>query len=76
AFEAYERLPQIQAPTLIIYGDRDVLIPPQNSYILRERISNSRLAVIAGAGHVFFWERPQETAEAVVRFLTAVPAVA
>jgi pimeloyl-ACP methyl ester carboxylesterase len=76
AFESFERLPEIQAPTLIIGGDRDLLIPPQNSHILRERIPNSRLAVIPGAGHVFFWEQPKETAEKVVRFLSAVPASA
>jgi pimeloyl-ACP methyl ester carboxylesterase len=73
AFEAYERLPQIQAPTLIISGDSDVLIPPQNSRILRERIPNSQLAMILGAGHIFFLEKPKEAAEKVVKFLSAVP---
>jgi len=72
-FDTYDRLPQIRAPTLIVHGDQDVLIPVQNAYILHERIPGSRLHIIEGAGHVYFWERPREAAQAVIDFLRDVP---
>lgn len=76
AFDTYERLPRIGAPTLIIHGDKDQLIRPQNGDILRERIPGSALRILAGAAHMFFWEKPTESAEAIVEFLSSVPAPA
>ncbi len=75
-FDTYDRLPEIQAPTLIIHGDHDQLVPLQNAHILAERIPNSTLRVLPGAGHTFFWEFPEEVAGAIVEFLSAVPAPA
>lgn len=56
-FDAYERLPQIKAPTLVLTGVDDVLIPPANSRSIKERISNSQLIEFENAGHLFFVER-------------------
>jgi pimeloyl-ACP methyl ester carboxylesterase len=75
-FDAYERLPQIEAPTFIIHGDKDQLVPPQNGDILRERIPGSTVRILPGAAHMFFWEKPAESAEAIVEFLSSVPAPA
>lgn len=76
SFDTYERLPQVQAPTLILQGDRDILVPVQNAQVLRERIAGSRVRVISDVGHCFFWEKPAESAAAVVEFLATVPAAA
>ena len=38
AFDAFDRLPDIKAPTLVIHGDRDVLVPVANAHVLKERI--------------------------------------
>ncbi len=73
SFDTYDRLPQIRAPTLIVHGDQDILIPVQNAYILHERIPGSQLHIIEGAGHVYFWERPEEAARVVIQFLSQVP---
>jgi pimeloyl-ACP methyl ester carboxylesterase len=74
-FDTFDRLPQITAPTLIIHGDCDQLVPVGNADILRERIAGSQVRIIAGVGHMFFWEKPEESAEAVIEFLKpAVPA--
>src|SRR3712207_8578151 len=48
-------------PTLIITGDRDILVPPENSRILHERIAGSQLHVIPDAAHVFPSSHPQES---------------
>jgi len=68
---SYQRLPRIQCPTLVITGDQDVIIPPENSRILAERIPGAVLQVIPGAGHGLTLQCPAETAQAIARFLSA-----
>jgi 3-oxoadipate enol-lactonase len=72
SFDTYDRLPQIKSPTLILHGDRDILVPVENARILQERIPGSQVRVIEGTGHCFFWERPDEVFEEVVGFLSGV----
>jgi pimeloyl-ACP methyl ester carboxylesterase len=74
--DTYQRLPDLQTPTLIIHGNEDRMVPVQNAHILHERIPNSTLHTLPDTGHGFFWERPQEAAEVIVRFLSSVPAPA
>jgi len=73
AFDAFDRLPQIKAPTLVIHGDRDVLVPVANAYVLNERIPGAELRIVEGAGHLFAFEFPEESATAAVAFLTKAP---
>ena len=75
-FDSYDRLPEIQAPTLIVQGDTDRLNPVQNAHILHDRIPNSTLYIVPDVGHSVFWEKPQESTEAIVKFLSSVPAAA
>ena len=72
AFDTFDRLGQIKAPTLVIVGTGDPLVPAQNGDILRAGITGAKLHQIAGAGHLFFWEAPQESAAAVTAFLNTV----
>jgi pimeloyl-ACP methyl ester carboxylesterase len=53
-------LPKIQAPTLAIAGDRDPTVPPGASRKIASLVPGAELALISGAGHVPFWERPVE----------------
>jgi 3-oxoadipate enol-lactonase len=69
--DTWERLPGIDRPTLILTGDDDQVIPAASSDVLHERIPNSTLHVVAGAGHLFFLERPDETLRALERFVPA-----
>ncbi len=66
---SYGQLPEIEAPTLVLTGDSDVLIPPVNSRILAERIRGARLLEYRGGGHGFFAQFPERVAEDVLRFL-------
>jgi 3-oxoadipate enol-lactonase len=68
--DTYDRLPQLDRPTLILTGDGDRVIPGASSEVLHERIPRSRLEVIAGAGHLFFVERPDETVRLLESFLS------
>lgn len=69
AHDALDRLARIQAPTLIVTGDQDLIIPGASSTVMHERITGSRLEVVAGAGHLFFLERPRETLRLLDEFL-------
>jgi pimeloyl-ACP methyl ester carboxylesterase len=71
---ACDRLDQLTMPVLIVTGDRDVLVPPENSRILQERIAGSRLHVIPDAAHVFFNSHPKESVQVVTEFLQSVSA--
>ena len=73
AMDTYDRLPQIKSPTLIIHGDRDILVPVENAEILHQRIPESRVRIVQGTGHCFFWENPDEVVEEVVEFLSKLP---
>ncbi len=70
-FDVCSRLGQISAPTLVITGDRDRLVPPQNSEIIATAIPGARLVVIPGVAHNFFWEAREPTAALVTEFLHA-----
>jgi 3-oxoadipate enol-lactonase len=52
-FDAYDRLPQIKCPVLIVHGDKDVLALPENAVLIRNRIPQAELLMIPGAGHSF-----------------------
>jgi pimeloyl-ACP methyl ester carboxylesterase len=57
-FNTYGRLGQIVAPTLVVSGSDDILVPPANAYLLADRIPDAALEIFPDAGHGFFWEQP------------------
>ncbi len=70
----YERLPELaELPTLVIHGTADQLLPVQNGRLIASRIPGSQLEIFEDVGHLFFWERPERSAE-LVRAHAAVPA--
>jgi pimeloyl-ACP methyl ester carboxylesterase len=73
AWDSFDRLRGITAPTLVIHGDRDVLVPLANAKVLKDRIPAAELHIVKGAGHLFTFEFPEESAAAVVEFLTKAP---
>jgi len=70
----YERLDEIGAPTLVLTGDRDILVPMENSEILANRIPMSQLHVFPGAGHGFLKEFTGEAVKIILDFLREVEA--
>lgn len=67
--DALDRLAAIRAPTLVVTGDDDRIIPGVNSEVLAERISGAGLEVIGRAGHLFFLERPDRAVAVLEDFL-------
>jgi len=67
--DTYERLHQITAPTLVIVGSADRIIPAENSGIIASRIPNAELVVLENAGHGFFIDVETEAASIILDFL-------
>jgi pimeloyl-ACP methyl ester carboxylesterase len=65
-------LPQVDVPTLLVYGDRDVRAPLPVAEGLQAAISGSKLVVLPGTGHVCNVEAPDEFNVAVRDFLRGV----
>jgi pimeloyl-ACP methyl ester carboxylesterase len=67
--ELERRLANIQAATLVLFGTRDGVIPPEMGRSYVERISNCYYALVYDAGHVIEAERPEALFAAVRDFL-------
>jgi pimeloyl-ACP methyl ester carboxylesterase len=67
--DTYERLPGIKAPTLVIAGDADKLVPVENSRLIASRIPNAELETLKNMGHGFNIEAADEVNHVVLRFL-------
>ena len=63
------RLHRIPAPTLIIAGDADPIVPPVNARILARRIPSARLELIHGAGHLLLMDLAEQSATTIADFL-------
>lgn len=66
-------LRQIDVPTLLIFGEEDVITPPQLAQEMRAAIRGSRLVLIPQAGHLPPVEQPDRFAAALQAFLKTLP---
>lgn len=66
AFE--QKLPAISAPTLILFGAHDKVVPPANADLLAKQIPGSQVHILPDAGHFFPLEVPEEAARVVIQF--------
>ena len=67
-FDTYARLRGLRVPTLVIHGTQDALLAPINGELVASLIPGARLELLAGTGHLFFWEQPQRSAQLVREF--------
>ena len=70
AWTSLDRLPNIQAPTLILHGESDELVPPENARILEKHIRGSRLVMLPHASHIFTTDQPEASHREILRFLS------
>jgi pimeloyl-ACP methyl ester carboxylesterase len=71
-WEAYSRIAQIMAPTLVIHGETDRLVPAANGRLIAERIPGAKLVLIPRASHIFETDQPGAAHQAVLEFLAGV----
>jgi pimeloyl-ACP methyl ester carboxylesterase len=66
----HKRIHRIQAPTLLVWGKQDRLVPPGYAQEFAGRISRSKVEMIDQAGHLVALEHPARLAELVEGFVT------
>ena len=62
-------LPVVQAPTLVLLGEKDTLIPAESGKDTARLLSNSQLDIIQGAGHAPFISHRNEFLNSVDTFI-------
>lgn len=65
----YSRLSNMTAPTLVISGVNDQLIPCANSKIIADRIPNAQLVELEDSSHIYTTDQPEKSVEAILKFL-------
>jgi pimeloyl-ACP methyl ester carboxylesterase len=68
-FDTSQALPFVHAPTLVLTGALDQLVPPDNSLLLSELIPNATLHVLPGCGHRLMWEAATQCVTIITSFL-------
>jgi pimeloyl-ACP methyl ester carboxylesterase len=71
AHDTSERLAELDVPTLVVHGTSDRLLESVNGELLARLIPGARLELLAGAGHLFFWEQPERSAQLVLDHVAA-----
>ncbi|GAB3598011.1 alpha/beta hydrolase [Angustibacter peucedani] len=73
AHDAWDELPTIAAPTLVVHGTDDELNPTANAPLLAQRIPGAALHLVEGGRHGFYDEFRDETLRVLLAFLRANP---
>lgn len=69
ALKLKDQFSLIRKPTLFIWGERDLIFPPQVGENLHRAIAGSKFRVIKKSGHIPMWETPDEVNRAILDFL-------
>jgi pimeloyl-ACP methyl ester carboxylesterase len=64
-----KRIHRIAAPALLVWGEADRLVPRAYAKEFASRLAQTRLEVVADAGHAPHLEQPDATARPVQSFL-------
>ena len=68
-FDVMDRLQQITKPVLIVCGSEDQLTPVKYSRYLEEKLPESKVELIDGAGHMVMLEKPDQVNQAITQFI-------
>ena len=68
-YDFRDRLPDVKVPTLIVWGEKDAIIPVRDANEFERLISDSRKVVMKDTGHIPMAERPQAFNDVLVGFL-------
>ena len=68
----HHRLGAIAAPTLVLHGEGDQMVPVDNARVLGRAIPGAAVTIIPRASHMLFTDQPAAATEALLSFLRAV----
>jgi len=69
-YDTYDRLSQIKAPTLVLHGKEDRMLPFENGKILAEGIPDAKLHVFENAGHMFWAGIERQVVRIMIQFMS------
>jgi len=72
-FDSFDRLPTLKAPTLVLHGSEDRLVPAENAQLLADRIPGAESRILIGAGHLYHSEQADAADAAVLGFIRRHP---
>lgn len=67
-----KELPNIKAPTLILWGDQDKIIDVSSVPVFEKGLTNHKTVIIKDCGHLPMMEKPQETATHYRAFIQGI----
>jgi 3-oxoadipate enol-lactonase len=67
--DAWDALPALAVPTLVVHGEADALVPAANGVLLAGRIPGARLVLVPGAGHMLQTDAGDAVRDAILAFL-------
>jgi pimeloyl-ACP methyl ester carboxylesterase len=68
-YDFRDRLPEVKVPTLIVWGEKDAIIPVRDADEFERLIADSRKVVLRDTGHIPMAERPDAFNRVVTEFL-------
>jgi pimeloyl-ACP methyl ester carboxylesterase len=68
-YDFRDRLPEIRQPTLIVWGEKDSIIPVKDAHEFERLIPDSRKVVMKDTGHIAMAERPGTFNDLMMEFL-------
>lgn len=68
-WDGYDRLGRITAPTLVLHGELDALVPPANGQILADRIPGAELVTVPQTNHLLGTDQPEQVSDLIVDWL-------
>jgi pimeloyl-ACP methyl ester carboxylesterase len=68
-WDGFDRIPGITAPTLVLHGELDRLVPPANGKAIAERIPGAELVLLPDANHVLTTDQPEQVAKVLLDWL-------
>lgn len=66
------QLKKVKVPTLVIWGEKDQIIPVEKSDALAAAIEDAKRVILKGAGHPCYLDRPEEFHQALLEFLRSL----
>jgi pimeloyl-ACP methyl ester carboxylesterase len=64
-----DRLGELAMAVLVIHGETDRLVPPENGRVIAQAIPHAELVMIPNASHIFFTDQPDASKDALLPFL-------
>jgi pimeloyl-ACP methyl ester carboxylesterase len=68
-WDGFDRIGGITVRTLVLHGELDALVPPENGRILAERIPGAEVAVVPDANHLLMTDQPEHVTKLLLDWL-------